>query len=113
MQVREKRKETLAPKNGVLMIESKEKAFVPDVVNHTWGSCALWHAVLSSALCFKISLFYLFFFFHFTYKAGCLEFVFWPSPVESSYMRGPTRVFFPLELMSCTWMTQTKTVEVK
>lgn len=63
MQVREKRKETLAPKNGVLMIESKEKAFVPDVVNHTWGSCALWHAVLSSALCFKISLFYLFFFF--------------------------------------------------
>lgn len=53
------------------------------------------------------------FFFHFTYKAGCLEFVFWPSPVESSYMHGPTRVFFPLELMSCTWMTQTKTVEVK
>lgn len=34
-------------------------------------------------------------------------------PVESSNVPEPTWVFCPPELMSSTWMTQTKTVEVK
>lgn len=103
------KEEILAPKNRAPIMGSEGKVFVPDMVSHTWGllcpvaCCAVFCSVLQS----------LFFFFNFTFRAGHLEFVFSPSHVKSSYMHGPTCVFFLLELMSCTWMTQTKTVEVK